>query len=415
MKKFLIRSFVTFSIIFVILFCITMFLENKNKDAINSKVSVEYTVQDNEISVPEMPEKVSANLTFAKTYFYSSLIISLISPVLFYVFGGVKIIKDKCFKNKFFEGVAFCFLYGAFTEVLIFPKILFSSFYRLRLVGLSSQSFINFFLDYMEGNLQSLLFELPVAAFIYMIFMKRKEWCVWVGAILIAVTLIDNYVYPYIDAYQNELVDMEDGELKDKLLDLAAKSGIENLDIKVIPKAYKTSSMNAYMTGIHNSRRIVFWDTTLNQLSEKEILSVAAHEMGHYKLNHIRNSMLLGMAEIIIGVALLQVILMKLRGKNYRVIESVIVILFIVNIFNLITKPMETAYSRKIETQADEFAMEVTKDPITNGLLEIKFVESNLTPVDVKGFFKYMCYDHPTVKDRIENSNEFAKKLTAEN
>ncbi|SFU75144.1 Zn-dependent protease with chaperone function [Clostridium sp. DSM 8431] len=415
MKKFLIRSFMAFSVIFIILFSITMFLENRNKEEINSDVSVKYEVLNEEISVPKMPEKVKANLTFSKTYFYSGLIISLISPVLFYIFGGVEIIKKKSFKNKFFEGVSFCFLYGVFTEVMIFPKILFSSFYRLRLVGLSSQSFLGFFANYMEGNLESILFELPVAAFIYMLFMKRKEWYIWTSTILIAVVLIDNYVYPYVDEFRNELVDMEDGELKSKLLNLASESGIENLDIKVIPKAYKTSSMNAYMTGIHNSRRIVFWDTTLNQLSEKEILSVAAHEMGHYKLNHIRNSMLLGMAGIIIGVLILQGILVKMKHKNYKTIESVVVILIMFNIVSLVFTPIETAYSRKIETEADNFAMEVTKDPITNGLLEIRFVESNLTPVDVNGFYKYMCYDHPTVKDRIENSNEFAKKLAEEN
>ena len=79
-----------------------------------------------------------------------------------------------------------------------------------------------------------------------------------------------------------------------------------------------------------------------------------------------------------------------------------------INLISLIVTPMETAYSRKIETQADNFAMEVTNDPVTNGLLEIKFVQSNLTPVDVKGFYKYMAYDHPTAKERIENSNRFA-------
>lgn len=415
MKKFLIRSFMAFSVIFIILFSITMFLENSNKEEINSDVSVKYEVLNEEISVPKMPEKVKANLTFSKTYFYSGLIISLISPVLFYIFGGVEIIKKKCFKNKFFEGVSFCFLYGVFTEVMIFPKILFSSFYRLRLVGLSSQSFFGFFTNYMEGNLESILFELPVLAFIYMLFMKRKEWYIWTCVILIAVVLIDNYVYPYVDEFRNELVDIEDGELKSKLLNLASESGIENLDIKVIPKAYKTSSMNAYMTGIHNSRRIVFWDTTLNKLSEKEILSVAAHEMGHYKLNHIRNSMLLGMVGIIVGIFMLQGILVKMNRKGYKTIESIVVILFMFNIVSLVFTPIETAYSRKIETEADNFAMEVTKDPITNGLLEIRFVESNLTPVDVNGFYKYMCYDHPTVKDRIENSNEFAKKLAEEN
>lgn len=408
MKKFLIKTIMSFSIVFILLFGITMFLEYSNKENLKEEVKVEYEIEDDEITVPDTPAKVAANLSFSKTYFYSSIIIILISPILFYCFGGIDIIKKKNFKNKFIEGLAFCVLYGVFTEVLIFPKILFSSFYRLRLVGLSSQSFLSFFGDYMEGNLESILFELPVAAFIYFLFMRRKEWFIWTAAILIAVSLINNYVYPYVDEIKNELVDMEDGELKDKILALSEEAGIENLDIKIIPKSYKTNSMNAYMTGIHNSRRIVFWDTTLNQLSEKEILSVAAHEMGHYKLNHIRNSMILGMLALVLSVLMIDGIMRKFKGKEYRVIDNVLLIIFMVNIISYIITPIETAYSRKIETEADEFAMEVTQDPLTNGLLELRFIESNLTPVDVKGFFKYMAYDHPTVKERIENSNKFA-------
>lgn len=408
MKKFLIRTLMSFSIVFILLFGITMFLEYSNKENLKEEVKVEYEIEDNEITVPDTPSKVTANLSFSKAYFYSSIIIILISPILFYCFGGIDIIKNRNFKNKFIEGLAFCVLYGVFTEVLIFPKILFSSFYRLRLVGLSSQSFLSFFGDYMEGNLESILFELPVAAFIYFLFMRRKEWFIWTAAILMSVSLINNYVYPYVDEIKNELVDMEDGELKDKILDLSEEAGIENLDIKIIPKSYKTNSMNAYMTGIHNSRRIVFWDTTLNQLSEKEILSVAAHEMGHYKLNHIRNSMILGMLVLVLSVLMIDGTMRKFKGKEYRVIDNVLLIIFMVNIISYIITPIETAYSRKIETEADEFAMEVTKDPLTNGLLELRFIESNLTPVDVKGFFKYMAYDHPTVKERIENSNKFA-------
>ena len=103
--------------------------------------------------------------------------------------------------------------------------------------------------------------------------------------------------------------------------------------------------------------------------------------------------------------------MIKVKGHNYRVIDNIVLIIFIVNIMGYITRPMETAYSRSIETEADEFAMKVTNDPLTNGGLEIRFVESNLTPVDVDGFFKYMAYDHPTVKERIENSNKFARNM----
>jgi STE24 endopeptidase len=407
MKKFLVRTVVGFSLIFVILFGTTMFLEYKNKSNLLEEVKIEHNIEDGKIEVPDTPSKVQANYEFSEIYFYSGIIISLATPVLFYYFGGIELIKKMNFNKKIIEGGALCILYGALSEILIFPKILFSSFYRTRLVGLSNQSFLNFLSEYIKGIGENLLFVLPIAIIIYLIFIKRKRWYIGVAVILVAVSLVSNYVYPYIDEFENNLVDMKDGELKDKILELSKDAGIENLDIKVIPKSDKTGSMNAYMTGIHNSRRIVFWDTTLNKLSEKEILSVAAHEMGHYKLNHIQKSMIIELIGIVLLTLLINGVMLKTKGKDYRKIDSIPRILLILNIISILIAPVESAYSRKIEVEADEFAMKVTGDNLTNGLLELRFVESNLTPVDVKGLYKWLAYDHPTVKERIENSNNF--------
>ncbi|MDS0524748.1 M48 family metallopeptidase [Clostridium sp. SHJSY1] len=407
MKKFLVRTLVGFSLIFIILFALTMALEFKNKSGLTEQVKVEESIVDGQIQVPETPKKVQANYEFSQLYFFCGTLISLGTPILFYYFGGIELIKRMKLKKKIIEGIVLCILYGALSEILLFPKVLFSSFYRARLVGLSNQSFFNFLSDFIKGLGEDLIFVLPIAVVIYLIFLKRKRWYIWVSGILVSVSLISNYVYPYIDEMENNLVDMEDGELKDKILELSKDAGIENLDIKVIPKSHKTESMNAYMTGIHNSRRIVFWDTTLNKLSEKEILSVAAHEMGHYKLNHIQKSMILGLLGIVMMVLAIHIFMLKSKGREYRIIDNVPRILLILSIISILTAPLETAISRKAEVEADEFAMKVTHDNLTNGLLELKFVESNLTPINVNSLYKWLAYDHPTVKERIENSNKF--------
>ncbi|MBD7911353.1 MULTISPECIES: M48 family metalloprotease [Clostridium] len=407
MKKFLIRTMVGFALIFVILFCITMFLEYKNKSNLLEEVKIEQIVEDGKIQVPATPSKVEVNYEFSQVYFYSGILINLSIPVLFYYFGGIEVIKKANFRKKIVEGGVLCILYGALSEILIFPKILFSSFYRAKLVGLSNQSFFDFLGDFAKGIGEDLLLTLPIAVIIYLIFINKKRWYIWVSAILVAISLVSNYVYPYIDEIENDLVDMEGGGLKDKILELSKDAGIENLEIKVIPKSHKTGSMNAYMTGIHNSRRIVFWDTTLNKLSDKEILSVAAHEMGHYKLNHIQKSMIFELIGIVLLILSIHILMTKNKGKDYRKIENIPKILLIINIISILIMPIESAYSRKAEVEADEFAMRITGDNLTNGLLELRFVESNLTPVDVNGLYKWLAYDHPTVKERIENSNNF--------
>ena len=201
---------------------------------------------------------------------------------------------------------------------------------------------------------------------------------------------------------------MEEGAIKEKVLKLAADVGIENLEVMVIPKSEETKSINAYMTGMGKSRRIVFWDTTLKQLNEQEIISVAAHEMGHYKLKHIQKTMLLSMLMSFMGLILLNSFMENYKGKNYRNIDNLSKLIFILNIITLFITPIELAYSRKIEIEADKFAIEKTGDYYTNGALEIKFIESNLSPVDVDKLYKYFAYSHPTTKERIELSNSYA-------
>ena len=409
MKKFLLKTFLAFSLIFIFLFSMTMVLENKNKKALQSKVKVECEIKDGEIIIPQTPDKVAANYEFTKLYFYSGIVLSLILPILFYIYGGIGLIKRWNFRFKIVEGGILFIVYYLFNMILMFPKSLFSSFYRGRLVGLSNLGFLDFLKDYIVSDSIDLLISLPIVAIIYVIFLKRKSWYFLSAVILISVSLIGNYIYPYFDEVQNELVPMEDGELKSKIIDLSKEAGIENLDIKVIPKSGETNSMNAYMTGINNSRRIVFWDTTLNGLSEKEVLSVAAHEMGHYKLNHIQKSTIISSLLTLMTLMLVHNLMRRFSTKDYRKIDKVPYILFMLNVIGLLFSPIETAYSRKMEVEADTFAMEITNDGYTNGALELKFIESNLTPVDVDPVIKWLAYDHPTCRERIELSNKFIK------
>ena len=403
-----------FSIIFIFLFAFTLLIEYKNKDNLKEKVHVSMEIsEDSTINIPKTPKKVQANLEFSKFYLAVSLGITILTPVLFYKFGGIEIIKKKNIKNKFIEGGVLFIFYSVFSEIMLFPKSFFSVYYRGQLVGLQSYKNIFAYLSsYLLDGIVSFVILIPIVEIIYNIFLKKTKWYIIVLSLLIVFLVSENFLYPYIDEAENKLEYMEDSELKTELLDLAESVGIKNLDIRVVEKSKETNSMNAYMTGILSSKRIVFWDTTLNQLSDKEILQVAAHEMGHYKLNHIVYSMILNICGSIIGIFTLVFIMKKYKGNNYRKIDYIPHILFIITILTLIGTPIFNAYSRKIEMEADSFAISATKDPYINGELEIKFIDSNLSPIKISGFYKWFYYDHPSVEDRIELSNDYIKKVT---
>lgn len=408
MRKFLFKTLLGFALIFITFFGITMFLEYKNKDKINSDVNVKVEVIDGEIQLPKTPDRVEANYEFSKSYFYLGYVIVIMIPLLFKAYGGIEVVKNKKFKYKWVEGLVLSLLFLIFSWVLTFPRSFFSSFYRARLVGLSNESFYNYITGNIIDNSIDILTSLPILIIFYLIYLKFNKWYLIVGIITIGLYIGGNYIYPYLDEIQNNLVLMEDGAIKEKVLELADNVGIKNLQVMVIPKSEETNSINAYMTGMGKSRRIVFWDTTLKQLNEQEIISVAAHEMGHYKLQHIQKSMILSILTSFMAVILLNAIMEKQEGKNYRNIDNLPKLIFILNIITLFITPIELAYSRKIETEADKFAIEKTGDYYTNGALEIKFIESNLSPVDVDKIYKYFACSHPTTKERIELSNSYA-------
>ncbi|MDD6794420.1 MAG: M48 family metalloprotease [Clostridiaceae bacterium] len=410
MKKFLCRTFLTFSFMFILLFLVTMAFEYTNKENLNSEVNVKYTVEESgKIQVPDMPPKVKVNYWYSNVYYFTSLAMTIVLPILFVKFGGIEIIKKCRFKRKVIEGIVFFLLYDLFSLVITFPKILFSSFYRAKLVGLSNESFSGFMWRFTKSNLMNLGISLLIFTVVYLFFIKKKRWYIYIIALSLIISFGGSYLYPYFDEIENDLVEMEDGELKTEIVNLANEAGIDGLDVRVVEKSSSTNSINAYMTGIGNTRRIVFWDTTL-KLSHKDILSIAAHEMGHYKLKHIQKGTVLSMIMAIILVLVIHFTLKKLKGNNYRVMENVPLIILMINIISILSSPIETAYIRRQEYEADEYAMEMTMDPYTNGKLEVQFINTNLTPVDVNSVYKWLCYDHPTVKERIEHSNKFIEE-----
>ena len=410
MKKFIFRSFLCFSLIFIVFFIITMSLEYKNKDKIKSDVNVEVKVVDGKIQVPDTPDKVEANYEFSKSYYYVGTVISIALPLLFKVYGGIEVVKKRCYKHRWTEGIVLVLMFLIFSWITTFPKSFFSAFYRGRLMGLSNYTFSNYILNNVVNNCIDILTSLPIYLLFYVLYCRMKRWYIVVGVITVGLFIGGNYLYPYLDEKVNNLIPMEEGELKDSILELSRNVGIENLEVMVIPKSKETSTINAYMTGIGGSKRIVFWDTTLKQLNKNEILSVAAHEMGHYKLNHITKSTFLAILLTILSLIAVNAIMERRYGKDYRTLDNLVKLIFILNLISIITTPIEMAYSRKVEVEADRFAIEKTGDYYTNGTLEIKFIETNLSPVDVDKIYKLLVYSHPTTKERIELSNSYAKK-----
>ena len=176
----------------------------------------------------------------------------------------------------------------------------------------------------------------------------------------------------------------------------------------------KLNSLNAYVSGFGGSKRVVVWDTTLQHLTTPETLFVFGHEMGHYVLGHIRNSLLwlsvLLLVLLFVGSHIARDILRR-WGNKWRIRDmadwaSFPLLLLIVAVFSFFSEPVVNGYSRWQEHQADIYGLEVTHgiEPDSAAAAAHSFQvmgEIGLDEPDPNPFIEFWLFSHPATSDRL--------------
>ncbi|GFP75184.1 M48 family metallopeptidase [Clostridium fungisolvens] len=416
MKKFLLNTIIICVFLFFITCILTFATELSVKSQLKASNKVEYKVSDNKVQVPNSSERAIANYQFSKVFLVVRLIITFLIPALFIYLGAIRLANE--FKgNEFLRLIKLTSLYLFFDLFLSIPLSFFSSFYRLKLIGISNSTFSLWGENYIKSFALNFIITVVFVIIPYIIFIKFKRWYIVLGLLTVPVGFVGSILAPvFIDPLFNDFKPIQNVQVKQEILSLAKKANIGDVTILEVDKSKETKALNAYMSGIFNTKRIVIWDNTLNQLSSEEIQSVVAHEIGHYKLNHIPKSIalsgilsiiLLGLTDLISKRIVMKVGFFKNNIVNYKSLAAVPILILIFTILSTLSDPLTNWYSRKIEMDADKFAIELTHDNLTNAKLEARFMETNLSMNDVNPLYKFWVYDHPTPKERIEMSNDY--------
>ena len=179
----------------------------------------------------------------------------------------------------------------------------------------------------------------------------------------------------------------------------------------------KTTGLNAYVTGIGASKRIVVWDTTIAKMNTPQIVFVAGHEMGHYVLQHIPKGLtffaVLLLLAFYAGYRCIGWLLAS-RGANWqiRTLEdwaSLPALLLLLSVFSFAINPIGSAFSRYLEHQADQYGLEVTHEltPDSAQMAAQAFQilgEVDLSDPDPNRMNVFWFYDHPVISDRVRFS-----------
>jgi STE24 endopeptidase len=213
----------------------------------------------------------------------------------------------------------------------------------------------------------------------------------------------------------NEFTPLPAGELRTELLVLAEENGTPVQDVLVSDASRRTTALNAYVSGFGATRRIVVYDTVLEQLTDEEIESITAHELGHVATDDVLTGTLMGALGAAAGVAALGWLLASPRLLRRAGADSaadpraIPLILFLVAVGGLAAAPVQNLVSRHVEARADLHALELTGDPETFIAMQRGLASTNLSDPDPPAAWQWFFGSHPTVAERVALAEDWSR------
>ena len=187
------------------------------------------------------------------------------------------------------SGWLFFVLLSLAWELLSLPFSLYSIFHIEQKYGFNTMTYRIWFLDFLKGSCSPLLL-LTAAAFggLRLVETSPGFWWFWVWCFFLAFTIFITYIAPYvIEPLFNKFTPVEDGSLKEAIVALASRAGINLSKVLKMDASKRSRHTNAYFTGIGKTKRIILFDTLLETMKPDEVLAVLAHEIGHWKGRHL--------------------------------------------------------------------------------------------------------------------------------
>jgi STE24 endopeptidase len=217
----------------------------------------------------------------------------------------------------------------------------------------------------------------------------------WVAAVAgAALALVFSFVAPVVlEPVFNRFRPLE-GDLADRLRRTAERAGVPVRDVLVADASRRTTKQNAYVSGIGRTRRVVLWDTLLD-VPPEEVELVVAHELGHRRMHHVRQSTILAMAGAVVFVAVLRLV------RPHPEPHDAALVLLLGTILEFAAMPLGAALSRRWERAADRFSLAIVGDGAVFEALHRRLALANLADLRPPKWLYYALFTHPTPPQRL--------------
>ena len=278
--------------------------------------------------------------------------------------------------------------------------------------------------DWWTDQLKGLLISVLLGGFVlellyWLLAWQPLTWWLWLGAALLLFNVILTNLAPLVIVplfFKMEPLSADFGHLQQRLLALAAQAKARVRGVYTLNLSSRTKGANAALMGLGNTRRIVLGDTLLREFTADEIETVMAHELGHHVNRDIPSGILMSSLLTLGGLYLahlaLQAGMQRLAYLDPADPITLPLLAAVLGVYQLLTGPLENAYSRWRERRADVYALQATSNGPAYASALTRLANQNLSEVDPPRMVEVLLYSHPALKGRIARAVAFASAPT---
>ena len=350
-------------------------------------------------------------------YFEGGYIIQFVGPLITIAISmalmmlgvakGVRAWLERTVKFYFLVALGMGLFYTLVSTALSFPFTYYVGFVREHEFGLATQTFSEWFVEYLQASAIGLVIGAIAIALLYLIIRATKRtWWLWGTVAAMAFGAVIQIAYPvYFAPIFNSFTPMEDGPLKTDILHMAQASGVPANDVMVFDVSRQSNRVTANVSGFLETTRISLSDTLIDRASPGGVREVMGHEIGHYVLNHTVSILVMAAVLYAIVFALANLLFNRLaKGERWGVRDVAdpagmpLLFAVITFLFTLAT-PVQNNMIRYHEHQADIFGLNASREP--DGFAETALLLSEYRKMEPAPFELWFFYDHPSGYQRI--------------
>lgn len=346
-------------------------------------------------------EFVLVAVCFIAAFLFSSTVASLFSTLI-----------------SFAAAALYFLIFAAVYFIILFPVQYLKNYLLPKDFGLLKQSFGAWLGAYIKTPLLVLLLGAAAFGLLYMLIVATPDWWwLWTALLVAVVSFLFSAVFPvFILPLMYKSHSMPDGRLRDELQELIKRSQVSVPGIDILEISEDEDTANAMMMGIGKTRRITFSDTLLNSYTQDEIKVICAHELGHVKKAHFTQTLFVSLLIIMLVFFLTNLtaaaVINLFNVGDITTLSAMPITILLFFVLYSVFMIFSNIYSRSLEKEADLYALQLTKDPLSFISMLQKITDQNLDEENPHPLIAKLLYDHPSGADRKAMAERFIEEQT---